>query len=137
MNRSGHVLIVEDNPADVELVRASVEDCGLLHHLHFVRDGEEALLFLRREGLHADAPQPRLVILDLNMPRLSGLEVLAALRAERLEVPAVIFTSSGDDGDRRRALALGAAAYLMKPVRFAEFCRVITALLQEHVPPLP
>ncbi|GAA5513161.1 response regulator rcp1 [Deinococcus carri] len=122
------VLIAEDNPADIELVLAAVEDCGLPHRLHFVRDGVEALAFLR-------GGPPRLLILDLNMPRLGGLEVLAALRAEGLTVPTVIFTSSGDAGDRQRALDLGAAAYLLKPVKFSEFCRAVTGLLEEHLPP--
>lgn len=130
------VLMVEDNPADVELVRAVVEDCGLTHRLHFVRDGEEALAFVRRQGQHGQAPVPQLMVLDLNMPRVSGLEVLAALREEEGQVPAVVFTSSGDEGDRQRALALGATAYLVKPLRFAEFCEAVTDLLSRYaVPP--
>jgi CheY-like chemotaxis protein len=124
------VLIAEDNLADVELMRVAVEDCGTSHPLRFVRDGEEALDVLRRGG-----PAPCLVILDLNMPRLGGLEVLAALRAGGLQAPpVVIFTSSGDDGDRQRALDLGAAAYLVKPVQFSDFCEVITRLLRDHTP---
>ncbi|ABF46389.1 response regulator [Deinococcus geothermalis] len=129
------ILIIEDNSADVELVRVAVEECGLAHRLHFVRDGAEALLFLRRHGPYAAAPAPRLMILDLNMPRLGGLEVLAALRGGGPNIPAVIFTSSGDETDRQRALDLGAAAYLTKPMKFAEFCQTFTRLLEEHLQP--
>lgn len=109
------LLLVEDNPTDVllmaEAFAATVRHARLSH----AEDGVAALAFLRRQGQHAAAPRPKLVLLDLNMPRLGGLEVLAELRAELRSLPVLVLSTSQDAGDIERAYALGANAYLTKP----------------------
>ncbi|WP_240741062.1 response regulator [Deinococcus sp. Arct2-2] len=122
------VLVVEDNPADIELMRVTLEDLALPHHLDWVPDGEAALAYLR-------SFTPRLVLLDLNMPRLGGLEVLHAVRDERLgEFVVVVFSSSAAEQDRQAALALGAAAHVVKPASFDAFCEVFAEVLLTYAP---
>lgn len=123
------VLLVEDNPADVELIRVAVSDAGLPHRLHVVPDGEAALAYLRA----AERP-PLLLLLDINMPRLGGLGVLQALRAEGRVIRAVTFSSSDAEQDRLGALAWGAEAHVVKPVSFESFTRVIVEVLREYAP---
>lgn len=124
------VLIVEDNEADVELMRVTIEDHALPYRLHVAQDGEEALAFL-----HGGATVPQLVLLDFNMPRLGGLEVLQALHeAGPWPLAVVMFTSSEAEQDRQAALALGAAAYIVKPVLFEQYCQVVTNILHTYAP---
>ncbi len=124
------ILLVEDNDADVELIQVIIEDEALPYRLHVAPDGEAALAFLRNSD-----PVPSLVLLDFNMPRLSGLEVLRVIHEEGLQRPVVVmFTSSEADQDRQGALELGAAAYIVKPVSFDQFCRVVTDIFHEYAP---
>ena len=122
-----HVLLVEDDPGDVLMTREAFEHYKLRNVLHVVTDGEQALQFLRRTGGYADAPRPGLILLDLNLPRLDGLEVLAELKADPVlkVIPVVILTTSQAQQDVLRSYALHANAYVSKPVDFETFMEVI------------
>ena len=122
-----HVLLVEDDPGDVLMTKEAFEHYKLNNVLHVVTDGEQALQFLRRTGGYADAPRPGLILLDLNLPRLDGLEVLAELKADPVlkVIPVVILTTSQAEQDVLRSYALHANAYVSKPVDFERFMEVI------------
>jgi len=122
-----HVLLVEDDPGDVLMTKEAFEHYKLNNVLHVVTDGEQALQFLRRTGGYADAPRPGLILLDLNLPRLDGLEVLAELKADPAlkVIPVVILTTSQAQQDVLRSYALHANAYVSKPVDFETFMEVI------------
>ena len=122
-----HVLLVEDDPGDVLMTREAFEHYKLRNVLHVVTDGEQALQFLRRSGDYANAPRPGLILLDLNLPRLDGLEVLAELKADPVlkVIPVVILTTSQAQQDVLRSYALHANAYVSKPVDFETFMEVI------------
>ena len=122
-----HVLLVEDDPGDVLMTREAFEHNKLRNVLHVVTDGEQALQFLRRAGGYADAPRPGLILLDLNLPRVDGLEVLAELKADPVlkVIPVVILTTSQAHEDILRSYALHANAYVSKPVDFERFMDVI------------
>jgi CheY-like chemotaxis protein len=122
-----HVLLVEDDPGDVLMTREAFEHHKLRNVLHVVTDGEQALQFLRRTGDYADAPRPGLILLDLNLPRLDGLEVLAEVKADPLLkiIPVVILTTSQAHEDILRSYALHANAYVSKPVDFERFMEAI------------
>ncbi|MFT2721910.1 response regulator [Deinococcus sp. A31D244] len=124
------ILLVEDNPADVMLTREAFEDAHFPHHLHHARDGVDALSFLRREGPHVAAPRPDVVLLDLNMPRMTGLELLDILKldAELRSIPVIVLTTSRAESDIWRSYNLHANAYIPKPVSIAEFEDVIQTL---------
>ena len=126
------VLLAEDNDNDVELTRIGFDMAGLPVQLYHVADGEECLAFLRREGLHADAPLPDLVLLDLNMPRMDGRQVLQALKndARLRRLPIVVLTSSEADADVLAAYDLGCNAYVVKPLAFEQFARVVRTLAE-------
>ena len=121
------VLLVEDDPGDVLMTKEAFEHYKLRNVLHVVTDGEQALKFLRRTGSYADAPRPGLILLDLNLPRLDGLEVLAELKADPVlkVIPVVILTTSQAQQDVLRSYALHANAYVSKPVDFETFMEVI------------
>ena len=121
------VLLVEDDPGDVLMTREAFADHDLDNTLHVVGDGVEALQFLRREGAHADAPTPDLVLLDLNLPRMDGREVLAELKAdpELRRIPVVVLTTSEAEEDVLRSYSLHANAYVTKPVDFDRFVQVV------------
>jgi CheY-like chemotaxis protein len=121
------VLLVEDDPGDVLMTREAFEHYKIRNVLHVVTDGEQALQFLRRTGDYADAPRPGLILLDLNLPRLDGLEVLAELKADPVlkVIPVVILTTSQAQQDVLRSYALHANAYVSKPVDFERFIEVI------------
>ena len=122
-----HVLLVEDDPGDVLMTREAFEHHKLRNVLHVVTDGEQALQFLRRTGSYVGAPRPGLILLDLNLPRLDGLEVLAELKADPVlkVIPVVILTTSQAQQDVLRSYALHANAYVSKPVDFETFMEVI------------
>ncbi|GAA5436805.1 response regulator [Deinococcus aquaticus] len=124
------ILLVEDNPADVMLTREAFEDAHFPHRLHHARDGVDALSFLRREGPHVAAPRPDVVLLDLNMPRMTGLELLDILKldAELRSIPVIVLTTSRAESDIWRSYNLHANAYIPKPVSIAEFEDVIQTL---------
>ena len=117
------VLLVEDDPGDVQLTREAFEHHRIRNQLHVVTDGEQALQFLHRTGEYAGAPRPGLVLLDLNLPRRDGLEVLAELKQDPglRVIPVVILTTSQSDDDIMRSYALHANAYVSKPVDVERF----------------
>jgi CheY-like chemotaxis protein len=121
------VLLVEDDPGDVLMTREAFEHHRIRNNLHVVSDGEQAMLFLRKSGDYADAPTPGLILLDLNLPRRNGLEVLAELKADSnlLSIPVVILTTSQAQEDILRSYSLHANAYISKPVDFDKFTGVI------------
>ncbi len=121
------VLLVEDDPGDVLMTREAFEDNKVKNNLSVVSDGVDALAFLRKEGKYADAPNPDLILLDLNLPRMDGREVLAAIKAdERLQhIPVVVLTTSGSHEDVVGSYRLHANAYVTKPVDFEQFIRVV------------
>jgi CheY-like chemotaxis protein len=122
-----HVLLVEDDPGDVLMTREAFEHYKLRNVLDVVTDGEQALQFLRRSGDYADAARPGLILLDLNLPRVDGLEVLAEIKADPVlkVIPVVILTTSQAQQDVLRSYALHANAYVSKPVDFDGFMEAI------------
>ena len=125
-----HILLVEDNPDDVELTRLAFAEAGGAHRLHAVGDGAEALDYLLARGRHADrdgADLPALVLLDLNLPRLDGREVLQAIRADPATraLQVVVLTTSAEPRDVDQAYALGANSYIQKPVEFERFVEAV------------
>jgi CheY-like chemotaxis protein len=121
------VLLVEDDPGDVLMTREAFEYYKIRNPLHVVSDGEQALQFLRRTGPFPDAPRPGLILLDVNLPRVSGLEVLAELKQdpELGVIPVVMLTTSKADEDILRSYRLHANAYVTKPVDFESFIAAI------------
>ncbi len=124
------VLLVEDSPGDVRLTQEAFREANPSIHLHVATDGVEALAFLRREGEHADAPRPRLVLLDLNLPKLDGREVLQAIRGNDVTrtLPVVVLTTSTEPFDVEASYALGVNSYIQKPVDFARFVAAMRQL---------
>ncbi len=121
------VLLVEDDPGDVLLIREAFEHNKVHNTLHVASDGEQALSFLRREDGHADAPRPDLILLDLNLPRKDGREVLAEVKADDnlRTIPVVVLTTSEAEEDILRSYDLHANAYVTKPVDFEAFIDVV------------
>jgi CheY-like chemotaxis protein len=121
------VLLVEDDDGDVLMTREAFEHHKIRNTLHVVNDGDQALQFLRREGEYADAPRPGLILLDLNLPRRDGREVLAELKddPELRLIPVVVLTTSEAEDDIVRSYSLHANAYVSKPVDFDRFIEVI------------
>ena len=121
------ILLVEDDPGDVLITTEALEQSKLANNLHTVENGEEAVAFLRREGEYADAVRPDLVLLDLNLPRRDGREVLAEIKAdpELRRIPVVVLTTSSSEEDVLRSYQLHANAYVTKPVDFEGFIEAI------------
>lgn len=130
--RALELLLVEDNPGDVELAREALRELPLTLRLSVVHDGVEALAFLRRQGRHADAPRPDLVLLDLNIPKLDGRGVLAEAKGDAAlrEIPIVVLTSSQAEPDVRRAYALHANCYVAKPVDLDQYFATVRAVVE-------
>jgi len=126
------ILLVEDNPGDVRLTQEAFKNGQIYNDLHVVNDGDEALAFLRNEGEHADAPTPDIVLLDLNLPRKNGDEVLAEVRADPdlARIPVIVLTSSEAQEDVAQSYELQANAYLTKPVDPSEFIEVVKSFKQ-------
>ena len=125
-----HILLVEDSPTDVLMTREAFEYYKLLNPLHVAEDGVEAMEFLRREGKHNSAPRPGLIILDLNLPRKSGREVLQELKAdpELMNIPVVVLTTSKSEEDVAKTYGLHANCYITKPVDFTRFVDVVRGI---------
>lgn len=124
------ILLVEDNPGDVDLVRVAIEDNKVCNELYVATDGVEALAFLHREGKYADAPRPDLILLDLNLPRKDGREVLAEIKAdEQLKrIPVVVLTTSKQEEDILKAYNLNANCYVTKPLDLDQFLHVVKSI---------
>jgi CheY-like chemotaxis protein len=124
------ILLVEDNPGDVRLTVESLREARVRNALHVARDGVEALAFLRQEGRYADAVRPDLILLDLNLPRMDGREVLAQVKADpRLKtIPVVVLTTSSADQDVLRSYELHANCYVTKPVDLEQFMSVMQTI---------
>ncbi len=122
-----HVLLVEDDPGDVLMTQEAFEHHGLSNPLSVVTDGAEAIEFLRRRGRYADAPRPGLILLDLNLPKMDGREVLAEIKADEQlrSIPVVVLTTSSADEDILRSYRTYANAYVTKPVDFTRFMDVV------------
>lgn len=125
--RAAEVLLVEDNPADVRLTQEAMKEGRLLNHLHVVADGEQALQFLRQEEPYTTAPRPDLILLDLNLPRKSGRDVLAEIKTipSLLSIPVVVLTTSKADEDVSQTYQLGANCFITKPVDLDKFIAVV------------
>ena len=121
--RAVHILLVEDSPGDINLTREALVEARVTNNLAVARDGEEALDYVHRRGAFVDAPRPDLILLDLNLPKKNGSEVLAELKSdpELARIPIVILTSSAAEVDIHRSYDLHANAYVTKPVAFDGF----------------
>lgn len=121
------VLLVEDDPGDVLMTKEAFDDNKVKNNLSVVSDGVDALAFLRKEGKFAGAPNPDLILLDLNLPRMDGREVLAEIKADEnlRHIPVVVLTTSGAHEDVVGSYRLHANAYVTKPVDFEQFIRVV------------
>ena len=121
------ILLVEDNPGDIRLTREALKESKLRNSLNVVKDGIEALEFLRRQGRYASAPRPDLILLDLNLPRKDGREVLAEIKDDDdlKRIPVVVLTTSKADQDIMRAYDLHANCYITKPVDLNQFLNVV------------
>ena len=124
------VLLVEDNPGDVRLTKEALKEGKLLNQLTVVGDGVEALSFLRRQGIYADAPQPELILLDLNLPKKDGREVLAEIKADPnlRRIPVVVLTTSSSEEDILKIYDLHANCYITKPVDLEQFMGVVKSI---------
>lgn len=125
--RQVEILLVEDDPGDVLMTREAFLDYKLRNQLHVVNDGAEAMAFLRQEGEYAEKPRPDLVLLDLNLPRMDGRQVLEAIKsdAELASIPVVVLTTSEAEEDVVGSYSLHANAYVTKPVDFERFIEVV------------
>jgi CheY-like chemotaxis protein len=124
------ILLVEDDPGDVLMAREALEEGKVANRLAVVNDGEEAMAYLRAEGANADRVRPDLVLLDLNLPRKNGLEVLEELRADPslAAIPVIVLTSSGAQQDVEACYAGGANAFVVKPLELDAFMDLIGAI---------
>jgi len=124
------VLLVEDSPGDVRLTQEAFHDANSCIHLHVASDGIEAMAFLRHEGDHVHAPRPDFILLDLNIPKMDGREVLSQIKHdEKLKtIPTIILTTSSAEADISRSYELQANCYLTKPVQLDEFEAVVKSI---------
>jgi chemotaxis family two-component system response regulator Rcp1 len=124
------VLLVEDSPGDVRLTQEAFRDANKAIHLHVAADGVEAMAFLRREGIHAQAPRPELILLDLNLPKMDGREVLAHIKEDSnlKTIPTVILTTSEAEADIVKSYQLQANCYLTKPVQLDAFEALVKSI---------
>jgi CheY-like chemotaxis protein len=124
------ILLVEDNPGDVRLTQEALREGKIGNSLHVVEDGESAMAFVRREGEFAGMPRPDLILLDLNLPRMDGREVLAQIKADPdlKRIPVVVLTTSRAEEDVLKAYELNANCYITKPVDFEQFIKVVSAV---------
>jgi len=124
------ILLIEDNPGDADLAREALETSKLYNSLHVVGDGEEAMAYLQNQGKYADAPHPDLILLDLNLPKKDGREVLAEIKADDdlRRVPVVVLTTSSDEQDILKSYNLHANCYITKPIDLEQFIRVVQSI---------
>lgn len=124
------ILLVEDSPGDVRLTQEILKDAKIANHLSVVGDGEQAMRFLRRENGFGEAPRPDLILLDINLPRKNGREVLAELRQEPelQRIPVIMLTTSAADEDIAAAYQLGGNCYITKPIDLGDFIDVVRSI---------
>jgi two-component system, chemotaxis family, response regulator Rcp1 len=124
------VLLVEDSPGDVRLTQEAFREANMSIHLHVASDGVEALAFLRRQGTHVHAPRPDLILLDLNLPKMDGREVLAHIKEDEIlkTIPTVILTTSEAEVDIVKSYQLRVNCYLSKPVQLEEFESLVKSI---------
>lgn len=129
-SRPVEILLVEDNPGDARLTQEALKEGKIRNNLHHAKDGVEALQFLRREGPHANAPTPDIVLLDLNLPKKDGRQVLAEMKADDAlkTIPVVVLTTSEAEQDILRSYALHANCYVTKPVDLEKFISIVRAI---------
>jgi two-component system response regulator len=129
--RVADILLADDNEDDIELMRIGLRRARFAMHLHAVHDGEECMAFLRRQGRFADAPTPDLLLLDLNMPRMDGREVLAAISQDETlrHLPVIVLTTSTIREDVLTAYRLSCSSYIVKPIDFQQFVAVVQAIV--------
>jgi CheY-like chemotaxis protein len=130
MSRPIEILLIEDNPGDADIAREGLKDSKVKNELHVVADGEEAVAYLRQTGDYEKAPRPDLILLDLNLPRKDGREVLAEVKFdhELKHIPVVVLTSSEQEEDILKCYQLHANCYITKPLTFTEFVEVIKSI---------
>ena len=128
--RAVEILLVEDNPGDVRLTQEAFNDAKVWNHLHVVGDGEEALAFLHNEGQYTSAPHPDLILLDLNLPKKDGREVLEQVKNDPLtkRIPVVVLTTSKEERDIVETYNLHANCYITKPVDLEQFNTIVRYL---------
>ncbi len=121
------ILLVEDSPSDADLTVDAFSDARVLNNLHWVEDGVEALTFLRRQGKYSDVPRPDLILLDLNMPKKDGREVLAEIKADSQlkRIPVIILTTSAAERDILKTYELNGNCYVTKPIDLEQFMSVV------------
>lgn len=128
------ILVADDDADDRQLTKEALAECRLANDIHFVNDGQELLAYLRHEGTHTEeaSPRPALILLDLNMPRMSGAEALAEIKADSSlrHIPIVILSTSRTDTDIKSTYVLGASSYIAKPVTFDGLVRALASLGQ-------
>ena len=124
------ILLVEDNPGDVRLTKEALREGKVYNNLHWAKDGVEALEFLRREGKHSEAPRPDIILLDLNLPKKDGREVLSSIKNDERfkQIPVVILTTSEAEEDVLRSYELHANCYITKPVDLDKFIVVVQSI---------
>jgi two-component system response regulator len=124
------ILLIEDNPGDADLARAALEDSKMHNELHVVGDGMEAMDYLRHKGKHAQAPRPDLILLDLNLPKKDGREVLAEIKMDPdlKRIPVVILTISKDEEDILKSYNLHANCFITKPIDLGQFMKVVKSI---------
>ena len=128
--RSAEILLVEDNEADARLADEALKESAIPNRLHVVEDGVQAMQFLRREGEHRDAPRPDVILLDLNMPRMDGREVLHAVKSDRKlrSIPVVALTTSSAERDIEQSYDLHANCFITKPIELDRFIDVVRSI---------
>lgn len=126
------ILLVEDNPGDADLARDALEKGKVRNNLHVVTDGEAAMAFLNKQGAYDVAPRPDLILLDLNLPKKDGREVLAEIKIDPdlKRIPVVVLTTSRDEEDVLKSYDLHANCYLAKPIQFDEFFTMVRSIEQ-------
>ncbi len=128
--RPADFLLVEDNPGDVRLTQEALKNHKVQNNLHVVTDGEEAIAYLRKQGKYKDAPRPDIILLDLNLPKRDGREVLQEIKSDPLlkAIPVVIITSSEAEQDIVKSYNLNANCYVTKPVNLDQFIKVVQSI---------
>src|SRR5512143_1778360 len=124
------ILLVEDSPGDADLAREALEGAKVRNNLHVAADGEEAMAFLRRQGKYANAPRPGMILLDLNLPKKDGREVLAEIKGDEdlKRIPVVVLTISKDEEDVLKSYNLHANCFITKPIDFNQFMKVVRSI---------